>query len=47
MIVANAILVSIPVTTPPNNDDEDNSIRRVIKPAPLDYYNEDREKLPL
>ena len=47
MIVANTILIPIPVITLSNDDDEDNNIKRVIKPILLDYYNRNREKLLL
>ena len=39
MIVADAILVPILVITLPNDNDEDNSIERVIKLVLLNYYN--------
>ena len=47
MIVAEAILVPILVTTLPDDNNEDNSIGRVIKLVLLDYNNRNREKLLL
>ena len=47
MIIADAILVPILIITLPNDNDEENSIGRVIKLVLLDYYNGNREKLLL